>query len=130
LEVYQKIQNLAPGETESTENIRVVRGNISAEQALEYFRSGETIVAALLLGYYLENRLKAFTAETLGRTFPLLSEGLKEMEEGRLISQTRIGLFSGLMYLRNKAIHAPATVTEADFLDARKKLERLEEAVS
>jgi CheY-like chemotaxis protein len=127
LEVYQKIQNLAPGEPESTENIRVVKGNVSAEQALEYFRSGETIVAALLLGYYLENRLKAFTAAALGRTYPVLSEGLREMEQRRRISHGRIGLFSDLMYLRNKAIHSPTTVTESDFTEARKKLDRLEE---
>jgi len=36
LEVYQKIQRLAPGEMESTENIRIVKGDVSAEQALEY----------------------------------------------------------------------------------------------
>jgi CheY-like chemotaxis protein len=129
LEVYQRIQSLAPGEAESTENIRVVKGNVSAEQALEYFRSGEKIVAALLLGYHLENRLKAYTAKTLGRTFPVLSEGLREMEQGRLISQSRFTLFYDLMYLRNKAIHSPTTVAESDFVEARKKLDRLEESV-
>src|SRR5512141_1972698 len=61
LEVYQKIQRLAPGELESTENIGLVRNGVSAEQALEYFKKGETVVASLLLGYFLEKKLMAFT---------------------------------------------------------------------
>src|SRR3990172_7758122 len=48
-EVYQKIQRLAPGETESKENIRIVKGDVSADQALEYYRAGEKVVASLLL---------------------------------------------------------------------------------
>jgi tetratricopeptide (TPR) repeat protein len=127
LEVYQKIQHLAPGEIESTENIRIVKGNVSAEQALEYYRTGEKVVASLLLGYYLENRLKAFTAAVIGRTFPTLSEGLKEMEQGRRISHFKKGLFSDLLGLRNKAIHQPTAVSEADFKAAVKKVGLLEE---
>jgi CheY-like chemotaxis protein len=127
LEVYQKIQHLAPGEIESTENIRIVKGNVSAEQALEYYRSGEKVVAALLLGYHLENRLKAFTHAVAGRTFPTLSEGLKEMDQGRRISHFKRDLFSDLLGLRNKAIHQPTNVSEADFKAAVKKLDLLEE---
>jgi len=127
LEVYQKIQRLAPGEMESTENIRIVKGDVSAEQALEYYRNGEKIVASLLLGYYLENRLRAFTAGALDRTYAILSEGLKEMEQTRRISQFRKGLFSELLGLRNKAIHQPASLSEADFKTAVKKIALLEE---
>ena len=127
LEVYQKIQHLAPGEIESTENIRIVKGNVSAEQALVYYRTGEKVVAALLLGYHLENRLKAFTQAAAGRTFPTLSEGLKEMEQGRRISHFKRELFSDLLGLRNKAIHQPTNVSEADFKTAVKKLNLLEE---
>jgi CheY-like chemotaxis protein len=127
LEVYQKIQHLAPGEIESRENIRIVKGDVSAEQALEYYRSGEKVVASLLLGYYIENRLRAFTASVLGRTFPILSEGMKEMERGRRISQMRKGLFYELMSVRNKSIHQPTTLTEADFKAVMKKLAQLEE---
>lgn len=127
VEVYQKIQRLVPGETESTENINLVKGGVSAEQALEYFRSGEKVVASLLLGYHLENRLRAFTTAVLGRVFSTLSDGLKEMEQGRRIGQSGIGLFYELMYLRNKAIHSPANLQEADFTTAMKKLNRLEE---
>jgi CheY-like chemotaxis protein len=130
LEVYQKIQHLAPGEMESRENIRIVKGDVSAEQALEYYKKGEKIVASLLLGYYLENRLKAFTAGVLGRTYPILSEGLKEMEQSRRISQFRKGLFSELLGLRNKAIHQPASLSEADFKTAVKKITLLEENAS
>lgn len=130
LEVYQKIQRLAPGEMESTENIRIVKGDVSAEQALEYYRNGENIVASLLLGYYLENRLRAFTAGVLDRTYPILSEGLKEMEQSRRISQFRKGLFSELLGLRNKAIHQPASLSEADFKTAVKKITLLEETAS
>ncbi len=129
LEVYQKIQNLAPGDVESKENIRIVRGDVSAEQALEYYRAGEKVVASLLLGYYLENKLRSFTEEVLGRTFPLLSEGLKEMEQGRRISHFRKELFSDLLGLRNRAIHQPAGLSEADFKTAMKKLSLLEETV-
>ncbi len=128
LEVYQKIQRLAPGETESTENIRIVRGDLSPMQALEYYRKGEKIVASLLLGYYLENRLKAFTDAALGRTFAILSDGLKEMDQGRRISAYRKNLFSDLLGLRNRAIHQPASLTEDDFRTAMKKLDLLEEA--
>src|SRR5512147_2721556 len=127
LEVYQKIQRLAPGEQESGENIRIVKGDVSARQALDYYRAGEKVVAALLLGYHLENRLKAFTEAVLGRTLPTLIEGLKEMEQARRISHFKKELFSDLAGLRNKAIHQPASVTEADFLAAMKKLDLLEE---
>ncbi len=127
LEVYQKIQHLAPGEIESGENIRIVKGDVSADQALEYYRAGEKVVASLLLGYYLESRLRAFTASELGRTFPILSEGLKEMEQGRRVTHFKKGLFSDLLGLRNKAIHQPTTVSEADFRASIKKLALLEE---
>jgi hypothetical protein len=115
---------------ESTENIRIVKGDVSAEQALEYYRNGEKIVASLLLGYHLENRLRAFTAGVLDRTYPILSEGLKEMEQTRRISQFRKGLFSDLLGLRNKAIHQPASLNEADFKTAEKKITLLEETAS
>ena len=123
----QKIQRLAPGEVESGENIRIVKGDVSTQQALGYFRAGEKIVAALLLGYHLENRLRAFTAAALGRTLPTLIEGLKEMEQGRRISHFKKELFSDLVGLRNKAIHLPTGVSEADFQAAMKKLDLLEE---
>jgi CheY-like chemotaxis protein len=128
LEVYQKIQRLAPGETESTENIRIVKGDVSPGQALEYYRQGEKIVASLLLGYYLENRLRKFTAASVGRTFAILSDGLKEMEQSRRISNFRKGLFGDLLVLRNRAIHQPATLIEDDFKSAIKKLSLLEES--
>jgi CheY-like chemotaxis protein len=128
VEVYQKIQHLAPGEIESRENIRIVKGDISAEQALEYFRNGEKVVAALLMGYYLENRLKAFTAAMIGRTFPTLSEGLKEMEQAHRISNFRKNLYSDLLGLRNKAVHTPTSIAETDFKAAMKKLALLEES--
>lgn len=128
LEVYQKIQRLAPHETESTENIRIIKGEISARQAYEYYRAGEQIVAALLLGYYLENRLKRFLEAALGRAFAVLAEGLKELQMTRLISRHKSDLFSDLLGLRNKAIHQPASVSEADFQTAIRKMELLEEA--
>ena len=86
-------------------------------------------MASLLLGYHLEKRLMSFTSAVLGRTFSVLSDGLKEMDKGRRISAVQKGLFSDLLYLRNKAIHQPANVPEADFKAAIKKLDRLEETV-
>ncbi len=129
LEVYQKIQQLAPGETESTENIRLVKGGLSLEQALETYRRGEKVVGALLLGYHLEKRLLAYTAAVIGRTFPILSDCLKELERTRSISPQSRTLFSGLLGVRNRAIHRPAEISETDFTIVIKKLERLEETV-
>jgi CheY-like chemotaxis protein len=126
LAVYHKIQQLAPGEAESRENIRIVEGDVSTEQALELFRSGEKVVASLLLGYYLEKQMKAFTNRMLGRTFTILSDCLKEMEQAGRISDNGVRLFHDLMFVRNKAIHQPAHVIEADFKTAVKKLEQLE----
>jgi CheY-like chemotaxis protein len=130
LEVYQRIQQLAPGDAESTENIRIVKGDVSAEQALEYYRAGERIVAALLLGYHLENRLRAYTLAALGRSYPILTDGLKEMQRERRITRYRRELFSDLVGIRNKAIHQPALVSDGDFQTAIKKLAHLEEAAS
>ncbi len=129
LEVYQKIQHLAPGEIESNENIRIVKCDVSPEQALDYYRAGEKVVASLLLGYYLENRLRSFTDTVLGRTFPILSEGLKQMEQERRISHYRKDLFSDLLGLRNRAIHQPTGISEADFRAAMKKISLLEETI-
>jgi len=127
IEVYQRIQQLAPHDAESTENLRIIRGDLSISQALEYYRAGERLVASLLLGYYVENRLKAITAASLGRTTAILSDGLKTMQSEGRISRFRAGLFSELLGLRNKAIHQPAALTEADFETAEKKLGLLEE---
>ncbi|MEK6744807.1 MAG: response regulator [Nitrospirota bacterium] len=128
LDIYQKIQRLAPHETESTENIRIIKGEVSAQQAYEYHRSGEQVVAALLLGYYLENRLKRFLETVFGRAFAVLAEGLKELHMTQRISRTKSDLFSDLLGLRNKAIHQPASVSEEDFKSAIRKMELLEEA--
>jgi CheY-like chemotaxis protein len=130
LDIYQKIQNLVPGDIESRENINIVKGEVSAEQALEYFQKGEKIVASLLLGYHLENRLRIFTMSAIGKTYPILSDGLKEMEQRRRISHFRKELFSDLLGLRNKAIHQPANIMEDDFKTAKKKLTLLEESAS
>ena len=127
LEVYQKIQRLAPGEPESTENINIVRGEVSVVQALEYYRKGDKVVAALLLGYYLENRLRAFTQAVLGRSFWSLIDCLKALEGAGRLGPYRKNLFNDLLKLRNVAIHNPAAITEPDFAAATRKLEMLEE---
>lgn len=129
-EVYQKIQRLAPGESESRENLHIVKGGGSVDQALEYFRAGEQLVAALLLGHYIENRLKAITTAVTGRVFTVLSEGLREMEQSHRISRFRAGLFNDLMFLGNKAVHKPTTITEEDFKTLEKKMSLLEKTAS
>lgn len=125
LEVYQKIQSLAPGETESGENINIFKG-ASGEHALEYLRKGETVVAALLLGHHIETRLRLFTKKLLGRTLPGLQECLKEIEKSHRIGQYKRSLFQQALRLRNKAIHHPTTVSEADFEAAFNNLKLLE----
>ncbi|MGO9415577.1 MAG: response regulator [Syntrophobacteraceae bacterium] len=129
LEVYQKIQHIAPGESESNENIRIFKGGISVEQAREYYRNGEKVVASLLLGHYLETQLKSITNLMIGCSFPALSDCVKEMDRKRLISKYRKGLFYQLLKLRNQAIHRPTRISERDFDAAAKNLELLEDAL-
>ncbi|MBI4823411.1 MAG: response regulator [Nitrospirae bacterium] len=126
LEVYQKIQSIAPEETESRENILIFKTPASAEQAVEYLRKGETVVAALLLGHHLESRLKTFTWKALGKSFQGLQECLKNLERTHRISQYKKSLFRQVLKLRNKAIHHPMAVSEADFDSAFKNLKLLE----
>jgi CheY-like chemotaxis protein len=127
LEVYQKIQSLVPGERESDENIGIFKGAISAELAREYYRKGEPVVASLLLGHYLESRLKSFTAALLGSSYPALSDCLKAMEQSRSISPYRKRLFRHLLRMRNKAIHQPTEIGDSDFEDAIRNLALLED---
>lgn len=130
LEVYQKIQKIAPGERESNENIRIFEGAISVEHAMDYYRNGEKTVASLLLGHYLENQLKMFTTTMLGSAFPSLYDCLKALDSNRRIGQYRKGLFQKLLRLRNKAIHQPTAIDEEDFEAATKNLRLLEDALS
>jgi CheY-like chemotaxis protein len=125
LEVYQKIQSLAPGEIESNENINIFKGS-AIEQAFEYMRKGEKVVASLLLGHYLETRLKVFTRKVLGRSYPGLYDCLKELERARRIGPFKKDLFHQVLRLRNKAIHHPTAISEYDFEKALKDLRLLE----
>jgi CheY-like chemotaxis protein len=129
VEIYQKIQGLIPGDTESVENIAIFRGGLSLDAAHEYFEKGETVVASLLLGYYIESRLKEYTAAFIGCSYPSLADSLKMLEENRGFSQYRKGIFSRLARLRNKAIHEPTALTEQDFDSAKKELGLLTETL-
>ncbi|MDA8433647.1 MAG: response regulator [Nitrospiraceae bacterium] len=126
LEVYQRIQKLAPGEAESGENINIFRGAVSAEQAKEFYRRGETVVASLVLGHHLETRLRTFTKKVLGHSSPGLYECLKELERTHRIGEFKKGLFQQVLRLRNKAIHHPSQMSEQDFDSAVKSLRLLE----
>jgi response regulator of citrate/malate metabolism len=125
LEVYQRIQSLVPGESESGENIRIFKGD-AARQALEYLRSGQNVVAALLLGHHLEIRLKAFTRRVLGRSCPGLYDCLRELEKSRRIGEFKRDLFQQVLRARNKAIHHPTAISEEDFDSSLKSLKLLE----
>jgi CheY-like chemotaxis protein len=129
LEVYQKIQDIAPGEIESSENIRIFSNSITPLHARDYYRKGDAIIAALLLGHSLETRLKKFTEIILGHSFPVLSDCLKALERAGGISSYRKGIFSQLLRLRNKAIHQPSAVWEQDFDDAAENLQSLEDSL-
>ena len=129
LDVYQRIQQLAPGEAESSENIRIIRGDVSLPHALDYYHAGDRVVAALLLGHAIENSLKAFSVATIGRTYPVLSESLKAMQQNPKISRSKHLLFSELLGLRNKAIHQPLDIRESDFQSAMKKVDLLREGL-
>jgi len=129
IEIYQKIQSLIPDDPESRENIAIFKGGLSVETANEYFRKGETVVASLLLGYYIESRLKEYTVAFIGCSYPLLTDCLKMIEESHGLSQYRKGIFQRLLRLRNKSIHEPATLSEQDLDSATKDLALLEETL-
>jgi len=129
MEIYQRIQNIAPGEVESNENIHIFEGSISSEHAREYYRKGDKVVASLILGHYLETRLKAFTSRILGSSFPALSDCLKALEQNDHLSRYRKGLFQLLLRLRNKAVHHPTSISEQDFDMAIKNLGLLEDTL-
>ena len=126
IEVYQKIQDLAPGEHESGENIKILSSPVSPRRVLIYMRTGDKIVAALLFGHYLETRLKAFTSKRVGRAFTNLSDCLKELERSHRLSPAKAELFGKIMRLRNRAIHRPADITEKGIQSALKKIKLLE----
>lgn len=130
VEIYQKIQSLVPDDSESKENIAIFKGGLSVETANEYFRRGDAVVASLLLGYYIESRLKEFTAAVIGSSYPSLADCLKMLEGNRRFSQYRKGIFQRLLRLRNKAIHEPTALAGQDFDSATKDLGLLEEALS
>ncbi len=129
IEIYQKIQGLIPGDAESGENIAIFKGGLSIDAAHEYFEKGETIIASLLLGYYIESRLKEYTAAFIGCSYPSLADCLTMLEENRSFSPYRRGIFNRLARLRNKAIHEPTALTEQDFDAATKDLMSLEETL-
>jgi len=126
LEVYQKIQSLAPGEYESKENINIFEDNVSLERALEYYRKGEKVIASLLLGHHLERQLKTYTRKIAGRSVPGLYDCLKELERSHRFSPFKKSLFQQVLRIRNKAIHSPTTISEEDFDMAVKDLKLLE----
>ena len=125
MEVYRKIQEIAPGEHESKENLKVLRGG-GYEEALVYLRRGERVVAGLLLGHFIENRLKVYTRRMLGRYQPALNDCLKELERVRKVSGFKRSLFRKLMKTRNKSVHHPGTVGEKEFEETMENLRLLE----
>lgn len=126
LDVYRKIQSIVPGEEESRENLRLFEGAVAYDQALDYLRRGERVVAALLLGHHLEGRLKAYTRRALGRRVQGLADGVRELEASRRISPVKKRMFHNVMRLRNKAIHHPLKIDEDDFESVLKDLTILE----
>jgi hypothetical protein len=128
MEIYQRIQNIAPGEVESNENIHIFEGAISLSMRGS-ITERRKVVASLILGHYLENRLKAFTSKIRGSSFPALSDCLKALEQTDHVSRYRKGLFQMLLRLRNKAVHNPTTLSEEDFDMAIKNLGSLEDTL-
>lgn len=126
LDIYQKIQSLAPGEPESNENILIVKGALSPDHLREYYRKGEKVIASLLLGYHIETRLKAFTRRKLGQHPHGLSDCLNSLEQSHRISSVKKELFQQILRLRNRAVHHPTTISEKDFDSAMKNLKLLE----
>jgi CheY-like chemotaxis protein len=126
IEVYKKIQSIAPGEMESKENIKILTGSVSPEQIVQYMRSGDKIIASLLLGHYVEMRLKAFTRKRIGRAFAVLSDCLKELDKSRRIKPFKRDLFNKMLRFRNRAIHSPSALTDDDVQSVFNDLQLLE----
>ena len=126
IETYRKIQEIYPDEPESRENIKIFRKG-GYEQAVEYLRRGENVIAALLLGHHIESRLKAFTRRQIGQNPQALSDCLRELDQGRRrIKPYKRSLFQGLLKLRNKSVHSPGTISEQEFRAAIKDIKMLE----
>jgi len=125
LDVYQKIQEVIPGERESGENIRVLKEG-GYEQALEYLRKGEKVVAGLLLGHFIEIRLKRFTRRVAGRHINALQDCVRELERSRRFGSYKKELFNKLIKVRNKSVHHPDAIREQDFERAMHMLKTLE----
>lgn len=124
-EIYQKIQELAPGEKESSENLNLLKPEVSVEQARDYYRKGDPVVASLLLGHFLEMQLKSFTRKVLGESFPVLSKCLKALENSPMPSKHEKTHFENMVRLRNRAIHQPGTISEKDFDEAMRSMKVL-----
>ncbi len=127
LDIYKKIQSLSPGEHESKENINIFRESISLSQALKHIEKGDNISGSLLMGYFLETRLKAFTKKVLGSSFSSLNVCLNELRDSDMITPFEEKVFYDLVRLRNLAIHHPSKIKKRDFSKADSKLKLLEE---
>jgi len=128
LSVYRRIQDLTPGERESADNIKALEGQ-SFERALDYLRRGDTLAAALMLGYHVESRLKAYARRTLGRSIGGgLADCLKELEKSRRMSAFKRSIFLKLIRSRNRAVHSPSVISEEEFEAVRENLILLEAA--
>ena len=126
IDVYQKIQDLAPGDSESGENLKIFKNPEMPEQILQYISEGDKIVASLLLGHYLETRLKAYTRRLIGRAPRSLSDCVMDAEKARKISGDKKEMFHKLLRMRNRAIHQPSTISKKEAEAAFKKLKNLE----
>jgi hypothetical protein len=126
IDVYQKIQDLAPGDPESNENLKILKGPEIPEQVLQYISAGDNIVASLLFGHYLETRLKAYTRRLIGRAPHSLSDCIRDIEKARKISGDKKKAFNKLMRLRNRSIHQPSTISANEVEAAFKKMKNME----
>ena len=126
IDVYQKIQDLAPGDPESDENLKILKGPEIPEQVLQYISAGDNIVASLLFGHYLETRLKAYTRRLIGRAPHSLSDCIRDVEKARKISGDKKKAFNKLMRLRNRSIHQPSTISANEVEAAFKKMKNME----
>lgn len=126
MEIYQELQRLLPGELESNENIQIFRGGLSVGHALEYLKNGEPIIAALILGYLIENKLKTYSKSVLGYSYATLAENSKELEKNQRANRSALAAFQRLHKMRNRAIHEPVTLSETDFEMASRLFDALE----
>jgi CheY-like chemotaxis protein len=112
MDVYKKIQQLTPDEYESNENISLFKIDMPVNDAFRSIKKENSMVSSLLLGHYLENKLREYTKIKMGRGFAKLYDCATELDKSGRLTAPEMEDFHELMKMRNRAIHNPSTLSK------------------